>query len=201
MNKIENAINDLKNGKAIVVVDDYDREFEGDLVFAAEKASEENLCFAMLHARGLMCLPCNGEILDRLKIPMMVEHTTDPFETPFTISIDGIKTTTGMSVTDRLNTISVLLGEHSKPEDLKRPGHLFPLRARKALLKERRGHTEASIELMKLCQFKEVAVIIEIMKPNGQMAKGVDLEEFAKTHQLSLISVEEIYDHVYNKSI
>ncbi len=193
------ALEDIKNGRPVIVIDDPDREAEGDLVIAAEKANEENLCFAMLHARGLMCLPSSAEILDHLKIPIMVEHTTDPLETPFTVSVDGVSTTTGMSVADRLNTIGVMLNQNSRPEDLKRPGHLFPLRARKNLLQERRGHTEASIELMKLCNFKEVAVIIEIMKENGYMARGADLEEFAKKHQLSLISVKEIYDHVYNK--
>lgn len=200
-NKVEQAVAKLLNGEAIIVVDDYDREFEGDLVIAAEKANRDVLVFAMLHARGLMCLPTSRHILERLQIPMMVTHNTDPLETAFTVSIDSMKTTTGMSVSDRLETIRTLLDENSKPEDLKRPGHLFPLRPKKGLLKERRGHTETSVELMKLCGVKEVAVIVEIMNDDGTMKKGKDLEDFATKHGLVLISVEEVYEHVYHSGV
>lgn len=199
MNKIEKVLNDLKSGKPVVVVDDYDREFEGDLVISAEKASKENLIFAMNHAKGLMCLPCLKERCERLDIPMMRSNGGDKLGTPFTVSIDANEgTTTGMSVYDRLKTIEVFLNEDSQPHQLSQPGHLFPLMARPGLLKERRGHTESSIELMKLAGLKEVAIIIEIMDNKGTMVKGEDLETYAKMYDLTLISVEEIYQAVYN---
>ena len=197
--RIKQAIEDLKNGKPIVVVDSIDREWEGDIVLSAETVTKENLIFTINHAKGLMCLPTTGEILDRLEIPLMVEKTSDPLETPFTVSIDGIDTGTGMSVEDRLKTIKILLNENSKPTDLKKPGHLFPLRAKKGLLKERQGHTEASIELMKLANLKLVAIICEIMNEFGEMRKGNELEQFAKIYNLTFISVEEIYKTVYGE--
>lgn len=198
---IKDALKALAKGKPIVVVDHHDRENEGDIIISGQMANVKNLVFSMKYARGLMCLPTTHENLERLCIPLMVEKTTDPLETPFTVSVDGIETTTGMSVHDRLKTISVLLNENSKPEHLKRPGHLFPLKARKGLLKERQGHTEAGVELMGLINHKPVAVIIEIMKDDGTMAKGKDLEKFAKKHKLHLISVDDIYEAVYNKGI
>lgn len=194
---IASVLEDIMGGVPVIVVDDDDREFEGDLLIAAEKANIENIAFSMRHARGLMCLPCNGKILEKLQIPMMVRNPTDKLGTPFTVSIDANTTKTGMSVHDRLKTISVLLNENSTPDELHRPGHLFPLRPREKLLLERRGHTEASIELLKLADLKEVAVIMEIMNEDGTMAKGEDLEKFAKLHNLKIISVDEIYREVY----
>ena len=177
----EYYLDNYNNGKPIILVDEYDRENEGDIVIAAEKCNVDNLVFTMNNARGLMCLPAEGSILDRLKLPPMVENNTDPNETPFTVSIDASEgTTTGMSVQDRLRTISVLLDDNSKPEELSRPGHLFPLRARDNLLKVRRGHTEGSIQLMKLAGVKPVAMIVEIMNDDGTMAKGGDLDKFAE---------------------
>ena len=194
----DKALNDLKLGKAVIVVDAFERENEGDLVMCAETVTKETLVFGMLHARGLMCLPCEGNILDRLEIPIMVARTTDPLETPFTVSVDGITTGTGMSVDDRIKTIDIMLNPDSKPTDLKRPGHLFPLRARKNLLLERQGHTEASIELMKLIDAKQnMSVIIEIMNEDATMSRMPDLEVFAKKHDLQIISIEEIYKKVY----
>ena len=200
MSKIEQVLSDLKKGKPVVVVDDYDREFEGDLVISAEKATKENLIFAMNHAKGLMCLPCLKERCDRLDIPMMRSNGGDVLGTPFTVSIDATEgTTTGMSVDDRLKTINVFLNEDSKPTQLAQPGHLFPLMAKPGLLKERRGHTESSVELMRLAGLKEVAIIIEIMNDRGTMIKGKDLEDYAKIYNLTLISVEEIYQAAYGK--
>jgi len=198
---IDDALNALKSGQPIIVVDDIDRENEGDLIISGQMASVENLVFAMKHARGLMCVPTTKEILERLQIPMMVEKTNDPFETPFTVSMDAITTTTGMSVHDRLKTINVLLNENSKPEHVKKPGHLFPLKARQNLLKERQGHTEAAVELMKLIGHKPVAVIIEIMNDDGTMTKGKDMINYAKKHNLHLIDVKQIYEKVYNESL
>jgi len=200
--KIEQIVEDIKNGKPIIVVDDYDREFEGDIVIAAEMANEFNLTFSMRHARGLMCLPCLQERCDRLDIPMMRTNNNDKYGTPFTVSIDAIDgTTTGMSVFDRLKTISVFLDENSEPKELAQPGHLFPLRGRPGLLKERRGHTEGSIEIVKYCGFKPVAVIIEIMNEDGTMTKGEQLEKYAKIYNLNIISIEEIYEEIYNKNL
>jgi 3,4-dihydroxy 2-butanone 4-phosphate synthase/GTP cyclohydrolase II len=200
--KFDLVVEDIKNGKPVIVVDDYDREFEGDIVIAGEMANEYNLVFSMRHARGLMCLPCLKERCDRLDIPMMRTNNNDKYGTPFTVSIDAINdTTTGMSVYDRLKTISVFLDENSNPSELAQPGHLFPLMARPGLLKERRGHTEGSVELVKYCGMKPVAVIIEIMNEDGTMTKGEQLEKFAKIYNLNIISIEEIYEQVYNKSL
>lgn len=199
MTKIEKVLEDVKSGKPVIIIDDSDREDEGDLVLAAEKADEFNLAFCLNHGGGLMCLPCTKERLDKLKIPMMPSNDRDPLQTPFTVSIDAVEgTTTGMSVQDRLKTISVLLNEDSKPEQLHYPGHLFPLRAKDGLLKDRRGHTESSVELVKLAGFKPVSVIIEIMNKDGTMTKGQQLYNFARTYNLKIVTIEEIYKEVYS---
>jgi len=194
------AVEDLRNGKPIVMVDDYDREFEGDIVLAAEKATAENLLFAMRHARGLMCLPCTQEKLDQFGIPMMHTNGCDAFGTPFATSIDAVEgATTGMSVGDRVATISTFVSDTSSPSSLAQPGHLFPLRARPGLLTERRGHTEGCVEILKLAGMKQVGVIIEIMDEYGKMIKGDDLKQFADIYNLTFVSIEELYDEVYNK--
>ena len=141
-------IEDIQNGIPIIVVDEYDRENEGDILLAAEKATRDNLVFTLNHAGGLMCLPSNGKLLDYFQVPAMTNKSNDPLETPFTVSVDATTTGTGMSIEDRLKTIAVLLNDNATTNDLQFPGHLFPLRARTDLLKERRGHTEASIELI-----------------------------------------------------
>lgn len=196
--KVQSALDDLRNGKPIVLVDEYDRENEGDIVVAGEKANVENIVFTMNKAKGLMCIPCEGSILDRLKLPAMVENNTDVNETPFTVSVDAAKdTTTGMSVHDRLATIAVLLDDNSQPQDLNRPGHLFPLRARDGLFRERRGHTEGSIELMKLAGLKPIAIICEMMNDDGTMCKGGQITKFAVENSLIVLSTEEVYQAAY----
>ena len=198
---VKQAVEDIRNGKPIVMVDDYDREFEGDIVLAAEKATEENLLFAMRHARGLMCLPCNQEKLDQFEIPMMNCNSMDKYGTPFATSIDAVEgATTGMSVGDRLATINTFCSDESKPSSLAQPGHLFPLRARPGLLSERRGHTEGCVEILRLAGMKEVGVIIEIMDEYGKMIKGDTLRQFAKIYNLTFVSIEELHDEVYSKS-
>ena len=198
---VKQAVEDIRNGKPIVMVDDYDREFEGDIVLAAEKATEENLLFAMRHARGLMCLPCNQEKLDQFEIPMMNCNSMDKYGTPFATSIDAVEgATTGMSVGDRLATINTFCSDESKPSALAQPGHLFPLRARPGLLSERRGHTEGCVEILRLAGMKEVGVIIEIMDEYGKMIKGDTLRQFAKIYNLTFVSIEELHDEVYSKS-
>tara|TARA_R110002020_G_scaffold182598_1_gene378221 strand:+ start:3922 stop:4539 length:618 start_codon:yes stop_codon:yes gene_type:complete len=203
MKKInESILADIRRGIPVIVIDDKSRENEGDIVIAAERANKENISFCMKHARGLMCLPCSGEVLDRLELPPMVAKSTDPNETPFTVSVDARDgTTTGMSVYDRLKTISIFCDDDSKPEELNRPGHLFPLRAKDGLLKERRGHTEAGVELVKFAGFKPISVIVEIINDDGTMARYNDLEKFAKQYDLALITVQDIEDAVYGSSI
>ena len=202
MSKIQSVIEDIKHGIPVVLVDDYDRENEADVVIAATKATYHNILFMINYAKGLMCIPCTDDTLNRLKIPMMPRNNKDKHGTPFTISIDAVEhTTKGMSVDDRLKTISVMVNENSVPDELSQPGHLFPLRAHPNLLKGRRGHTEGSIELVKLANLPLVSIIVEIMNPNGTMAKGVQIEDFAKTFNLKTISVQEIYDEVYNKGV
>lgn len=198
--KIDHIITDIRNGHPIIVVDHLDRENEGDIVIAGERANEENILFAMKYAGGLMCIPCAGEILDRLGIPMMFSNNLDKYSTPFTVSIDAAAGGTGVSLHDRLRTIKVLLDDNSKSYDLLMPGHLFPLRPRPKLLQERQGHTESSIELMKLAGLKPVAVIVEIVDTDGSMAKGNRLTEYAEKHNLNIISVPEIQEAVYGKS-
>ena len=200
--KVQSALDDLREGRPIVLVDEYDRENEGDVVVAGEKANVENIIFTMNKAKGLMCIPCDGSILDRLALPPMVENNTDVNQTPFTVSVDASQgTTTGMSVHDRLATIEVLVKETSVPEDLNRPGHLFPLRAADGLLKQRRGHTEGSIELMKLAGLKPVAIICEMMNDNGTMCKGGQITKFAVENGLTVVSTEEVYEAAYKKSL
>jgi 3,4-dihydroxy 2-butanone 4-phosphate synthase / GTP cyclohydrolase II len=199
--ELQHALDALAAGKPIIVVDQLDRENEGDLVISGQMANIENINFAIRNAGGLMCLPTTKEILSRLQVPMMVEKTNDPLETPFTVSVDAAHGTTGVSVHDRLKTIEILLKEDSEPHHLKRPGHLFPLRAREGLLQERQGHTEASIELMKLIGHKPLAIIVEIMNDDGTMAKGEDLVKYADKHKLHIIEIQDIYDAVYNKGV
>lgn len=197
---LQDVINDVQRGKPVIIVDDYTRENEADIVISAKRANIFNLTFAMRHAGGLMCIPCMQDTLDRFGISMMDSNNLDSFNTPFATSIDAKHgTTTGMSVDDRLKTISTLLDPTASPASLVQPGHMFPLRARPNLLKERRGHTESSIELMRLADEPEVAVIIEIMDNNGQMVRGSDLIEFSLIYDLNIISVEEIYTAQYGK--
>ena len=199
---VDQIVSDIRRGKPVIVVDDYTRENEADLVISANRANEYNLTFCLRHAGGLMCIPCMQDTLDRLDIPMMNSNSRDPLETPFATSVDAVHgTTTGMSVDDRLKTIQTLVNPGSGPEELTQPGHLFPLRAKNGLLKERRGHTESSIELMKIANEPDVAVIIEIMNENGQMVRGVDLVTFANIYDLNMISVQEIYEARYGNSV
>jgi 3,4-dihydroxy 2-butanone 4-phosphate synthase / GTP cyclohydrolase II len=199
---MDGILTDIINGKPIIIVDDLSREDEGDLMLAAVKANQYNLAFCMRHARGLMCLPCTKDRLERLNIPMSQSNQLDQFQTPFTVSVDArIGTTTGMSVFDRLKTIEVLLNEDSEPGWLSYPGHMFPLRARDKLLLERRGHTESSVELVKLAGLKPVAVIVEIMNEDGTMAKGKQLTDFAQTYALKIVSTQDIYDEIYHSSL
>ncbi|MDO8611185.1 MAG: 3,4-dihydroxy-2-butanone-4-phosphate synthase [bacterium] len=201
MNKIDKILKDVIDGKPIIIVDDEDREYEGDFMIAAEKATKKSLNFGLRYCRGLFCAPASGKTLDRLNIPMMVTNSTCKLGTPFTVSFDCINgCTTGMSVFDKLKTVAVLVDDNSKAEELARPGHVFGLRPKDNLLKDRRGHTEGSVEVCRLAKIKEVSVIIETMGNNGVMLKGSKLDSFAKTFGLNIVSIEEIYQAVYGKS-
>ena len=194
--KIPDAIKQLQRGDFIILVDDENRENEGDIVLAAEKATPSKLNYIIQWAKGLMCLPIEAKRLDQLRIPMMVPDATDKFHTPFTVSVDAKRnTTTGMSVNDRLETIKVILNQKSKPEDLARPGHMFPLRAREDGVFDRQGHTEASVDLCKLAGLYPMAVIAEIMNDDGTMAKLPDLELFAKKHKLSIYTIKDLIEY------
>ncbi|NBU96985.1 MAG: bifunctional 3,4-dihydroxy-2-butanone-4-phosphate synthase/GTP cyclohydrolase II [Spirochaetia bacterium] len=193
LNNIELAIEEIRSGKMIVLVDSEDRENEGDLVISAEFATPETINFMATHGRGLICIPMTSENLARLGLSRMVERGGDHHGTAFTISVDAKEgVSTGISAFDRAKTISVLLNENSTPEDLVKPGHLFPLEARKGGVLRRAGHTEASVDLSLLAGLKPAAVICEIMNDDGTMARMKDLEVFAKIHNLNIYTIADL---------
>ena len=187
---IEHAIEDMKNGKMVIVVDDPGRENEGDLIIAAEKATPEAVNFMVKHAR--VCMPMEGKDLDRLGIHAMVEKNTDNHETAFTVSIDYKDTTTGISAFERAQTIKGLLDEKAQPDDFRRPGHIFPLRAREGGVLKRTGHTEAAVDLARLAGFKPAGVICEILNEDGTMARTPELMEFAEKHGIRIITITDL---------
>ena len=193
LSKIEEAIDDIKNGKMVIVIDDEDRENEGDLTMAAEMVTPEAINFMATYGRGLICVPMLGDQLDRLNLPLMVSNNTASLSTAFTVSVDSlIGTTTGISASDRSDTIKALINEDTKPEDLGRPGHIFPLRYVDGGVLKRTGQTEASIDLCRLAGLEEAAVICEIMADDGNMARMPQLEDFAKQHDVKIVSVEDL---------
>jgi 3,4-dihydroxy 2-butanone 4-phosphate synthase/GTP cyclohydrolase II len=193
LDRIEDAIEDLKQGKVIIVVDDEDRENEGDFVVAAEKVTPETINFMITNGRGLVCMPCSSERLDELKIPAMVSDNTSEQGTAFTVSIGAKgKITTGISAKDRAVTVQTVIDPNSRPEDISRPGHVFPLRARPGGVLERAGHTEASVDFAKLAGLYPAGVICEIINDDGTMARLPQLREVAKKHDLKLVSVADL---------
>ena len=195
--KIESAIEDIQNGKFVIVTDDADRENEGDLIMASEMITPEAVNFMAKYARGLICVSVNKDDASRLQLDLMEQKNTSLYETNFTISIDAVKdTTTGISAQDRSKTIRLMVDEHSKPEDFARPGHIFPILAKEGGVLRRSGHTEASLELAELAGFKPSGVLCEIMAEDGTMLKGKDLFSFADKHNLKLISITELISYV-----
>lgn len=194
LDTVEEAIEEIKKGNFVVVVDDEDRENEGDLIIAAEAITEEKVNFMETYARGLICTPLTGERCDELDLPMMVTHNTASHATPFTVSIDllGEGCTTGISAHDRAKTILALTRPDTKPTDFGRPGHVFPLRARENGVLSRVGHTEAAVDLARLGGWKPMGVLIEIKKEDGEMARLPELRKFADEHNLKLISVADL---------
>ncbi|MBP1764443.1 MAG: ribBA [Firmicutes bacterium] len=192
LSRIEEAVEDIKNGKMVVVVDDEDRENEGDLVMAADKATTQAINFMATHARGLICMPIIGSRLDELGIGAMVTDNTDSHGTAFTVSIDARSVTTGISAQERALTIQTVLDPESGPGDLRRPGHLFPLRYREGGVLRRAGHTEAAVDLAKMAGLYPAGVICEIMNEDGTMARLPQLMEFIEKHDMKIISVADL---------
>ncbi|MEO6859991.1 MAG: bifunctional 3,4-dihydroxy-2-butanone-4-phosphate synthase/GTP cyclohydrolase II [Microcoleus sp.] len=193
---IDSALVDLKAGRMLVVVDDENRENEGDVICAAQFATPDNINFMAVHARGLICLALSGERLDRLELPLMVSKNTDNNQTAFTVSIDAVNgVSTGISAEDRARTIQVAIHPDTKPQDLRRPGHIFPLRAIDGGVLKRAGHTEASVDLARLAGLYPSGVICEIQNPDGSMARLPELIEYGKTHNLKIISIADLISY------
>jgi 3,4-dihydroxy 2-butanone 4-phosphate synthase/GTP cyclohydrolase II len=189
---VENCLEALRRGEIILVTDDADRENEGDCICAAEFATCENVNFMATHAKGLICMPMSAQWCERLDLPQMVVQNTDNHQTAFTISIDANATTTGISAAERSVTALKCVEDGVKPSDFRRPGHMFPLRAREGGVLKRAGHTEATVDLCRLAGLKEVGLCCEIMKDDGSMARLDDVEEFAKKHSLKMMTIADL---------
>ena len=192
---VEEVLEDLKNGKIILVADDEDRENEGDMICAAEFATTENVNFMATHAKGLICMPMSEEICRCLQFPQMVTDNTDNHETAFTVSVDYVETTTGISAKERGLTARKCVEDGVKPQDFRRPGHMFPLMAKKNGVLERNGHTEATVDLMKLAGLKQCGLCCEIMKDDGTMMRMDELKELAQKYQLKFITIAALQDY------
>lgn len=192
---VEQALEELKKGKIILVTDDEDRENEGDFICAAEFATTENLNFMATYGKGLICMPMSKEICERLKLPQMVADNTDNHETAFTVSIDYAGTTTGISAEERGMTARHCISEDAKPEDFRRPGHMFPLLAKKNGVLERDGHTEATVDLMRLAGLKECGLCCEIMREDGTMMRTTELMELAEEWNICFITIAAIQEY------
>jgi 3,4-dihydroxy 2-butanone 4-phosphate synthase/GTP cyclohydrolase II len=190
---IENAIDAIARGEAVVVVDDANRENEGDLIIAAEKTTPENMAFMVRHTSGVICMPLEGTRLDELQLPMMVAENTTAYRTAFTVSVDAKRgTTTGISAADRTTTVHALIDPETRPDDLARPGHIFPLRYREGGVLKRAGHTEAAVDLARLAGLSPAGVLAEVVNDDGTMSRLPELERFAGQHDLKLISIADL---------
>lgn len=194
--KITQAIQDLQNHKIIVVSDDKSRENEGDLICTAVGASADNINFMATYGKGLICCPMSDEIANKLNFHPMVSHNTDNHQTAFTVSIDHISTTTGISAFDRAKTIQACIDTKAVPSDFRRPGHMFPLIAKPGGVLERNGHTEATVDLALLATKIGCGVCCEIMGDDGHMMTQTDLQKFAQTHNLTYITIQELQDYL-----
>ncbi|NKL02605.1 3,4-dihydroxy-2-butanone-4-phosphate synthase [Rhizobium leguminosarum bv. viciae] len=191
--RIEDAISAIARGEMVVVVDDQDRENEGDIVVAADAVTPETIAFMMTHARGLICVAMEGERLDALDIPLMVPNNTESHKTAFTVSVDYLKgTTTGISAADRAATVSALVDDRAEPADFARPGHIFPLRANPRGVLGRPGHTEAAVDLARLAGRIPAGVICEVANDDGTMSRLPELTLFAERHNLPLVTIEDL---------
>jgi 3,4-dihydroxy 2-butanone 4-phosphate synthase/GTP cyclohydrolase II len=198
--KIEEALEDIRQGKMVILVDDEDRENEGDLTMAAEKVTPEAINFMAKYGRGLICLSLTEERLNELRLPMMVSENTSRFQTAFTVSIDARKgVTTGISAADRATTILTAVDENTQPDDLVSPGHIFPLRGRQGGVLVRTGQTEGSVDLSRLAGLKPAGVICEVMKDDGTMARMPDLQIFAEEHGLKIVTIADLIKYRLSK--
>lgn len=194
-NTIEEALEDLRRGKIILVTDDEDRENEGDFICAAQFATTENINFMATHGKGLICMPMSEEYVEKLKLPQMVENNTDNHETAFTVSIDHLTTTTGISAVERSITALACVKKDAKPVDFRRPGHMFPLKAKKNGVLERNGHTEATVDLCRLAGLKECGLCCEIMREDGTMMRTEELSKLAQQYQMKFITIKDLQDY------
>lgn len=195
--RIEDAINAISRGEMVIVVDDEDRENEGDIIAASDSITHQQIAFMMNHARGLICVAMPGERLDALDIPLMVSRNTESLKTAFTVSVDYIPgTTTGISAADRAKTVRALVSEGSRPEDFARPGHIFPLRANPQGVLGRTGHTEAAVDLCRLAGKFPSGTICEIANDDGTMARLPQLEVFAERHGLLVVTIKDLVSYL-----
>lgn len=194
-NTVEEALDELRAGKIILVTDDEDRENEGDFICAAEFATTENINFMAMHGKGLICMPMSQEYVKKLRFPQMVQENTDNHETAFTVSIDHVSTTTGISAAERSITAMKCVSDDAKPEDFRRPGHMFPLLAKKNGVLERNGHTEATVDLCRLAGLKECGLCCEIMREDGTMMRTTELMELAKKWNIKFITIAALQEY------
>ena len=194
-NTVEEALADLRAGKIILVTDDPDRENEGDFICAAQFATTENINFMATHGKGLICMPMSAEFVEKLQIPQMVSKNTDNHETAFTVSIDGVNTTTGISAAERSVTAMACVAEDAKPSDFRRPGHMFPLLAKPNGVLEREGHTEATVDLCRLAGLKACGLCCEIMREDGTMMRTPELLELAERFGLTFITIKDLQEY------
>ena len=194
LNTIEEAIEEIKNGKVVIVVDDEDRENEGDFLTAARNITPEIINFIVTHGRGLVCAPIVEDHCDALGLDLMVQSNSAAYETPFTVSVDliGHGCTTGISASDRAKTVQALIDPEIRPEELGKPGHIFPLRAKKGGVLRRAGHTEAAIDLSRMAGFEPAGVIVEILNEDGTMARLPQLMEIAEKFDMKIVSIEDL---------
>ena len=193
LSTVDEAIDEIRAGKCVIVVDDEDRENEGDLIVAAEKVTPDIINFMATHGRGLICMPLEGKRLDELQVPMMVQRNSAPQGTAFAVSIEAKNgTTTGISASDRSATVLAMLDPNTRPDDISMPGHMFPLRARSGGVLERSGHTEAAVDLARLAGLYPAGVICEIMNEDGTMARFPELQVFGKKHDIRLLSIAQL---------
>jgi 3,4-dihydroxy 2-butanone 4-phosphate synthase / GTP cyclohydrolase II len=196
LDPVERAIADIAAGRAVVVVDDEDRENEGDIIFAASKATPELMAFTIRHSSGVICVPMPADMLDRLEIPLMTPHNKDKLRTAYTISVDARDgVSTGISAADRAHTARVLADSATEPWEVTRPGHVFPLRYREGGVLVRRGHTEAAVDLARLAGLTPAGVLVEVVNDDGTMKRGPELREFADEHGLAMISIDDLVRH------
>ncbi|MFT4019964.1 MAG: 3,4-dihydroxy-2-butanone-4-phosphate synthase [Acinetobacter sp.] len=194
--RIQQALNDIRQGKPVLVMDDFDRENEADLIVAAETLNVETMARMIRDGSGIVCLCINEQLADHLQLAPMVQHNSSHYQTAFTVTIEAAKgVTTGVSAQDRVTTIRAAIADHAVASDLHRPGHVFPLRAREGGVLVRRGHTEATIDLARLAGLKPSGVLCELTNPDGTMATGIQVLSYAQTHHLTVITIDELVDY------